>query len=361
MEKKTAFVIMPFDKAFDSIYKKFIKESLEEVGFKTVRADDISNQQNILQIIVSGINSADLVVADLTNSNPNVYYEVGIAHTLNKPTIFLIQEVDDIPFDLRSYNVLWYSTHFEQFEESRKKLTKIAQEFFKDEILYSNPVNDFLAAGHHLELRPSTEIQTTEKQNQLARDSGENKGYIDHILAVEEGYARLTEAMNTIVEAQKQITSETYNFGDRIKKAKSSGGSKTTSQIMALCQVYSKQLDVYSDVLKRGNDDYESVSKNVQNSLEYIVIFQHKFSEENKDQTKSFLDNLIPLKHNMVELSIAVSNQRAQIDESITSFERKITLAAKSVMYELNRLAANLATFISSIERAFQAAEKLSS
>ena len=130
---------------------------------------------------------------------------------------------------------------------------------------------------------------------------------------------------------------------------------------MALCQVYSKQLDVYSDVLKRGNDDYESVSKNVQNSLEYIVIFQHKFSEENKDQTKSFLDNLIPLKHNMVELSIAVSNQRAQIDESITSFERKITLAAKSVMYELNRLAANLATFISSIERAFQAAEKLSS
>src|SRR6185369_5698014 len=70
-----AFVIMPFDIEFDSIYEKLIKKPLEEVGYDVKRADSLIDQQNILSAIVQGIAKADLVVADLTLTNPNVFYE----------------------------------------------------------------------------------------------------------------------------------------------------------------------------------------------------------------------------------------------------------------------------------------------
>ena len=102
---KSAFVIMPFDDEFDSAYELFIKEALEGAGFETRRADELVNHRNILQDVIAGIESADLVVADLTGANPNVFYELGVAHSLERPTILLTQSVDDPPFDLRSYRV----------------------------------------------------------------------------------------------------------------------------------------------------------------------------------------------------------------------------------------------------------------
>ncbi|GAI12942.1 unnamed protein product, partial [marine sediment metagenome] len=73
---------MPFDLEFDWIFNDLIKLALEEVGYDVKRADSILNQQNILKDVVRGIAEADLVVADLTGLNPNVFYEIGIAHTM---------------------------------------------------------------------------------------------------------------------------------------------------------------------------------------------------------------------------------------------------------------------------------------
>ena len=58
------------------------------------RAQDLSSARNILADIVQGIEGATIVVADLTDLNPNVFYEVGIAHALQKPVILLTQDID---------------------------------------------------------------------------------------------------------------------------------------------------------------------------------------------------------------------------------------------------------------------------
>ena len=78
-KKPTAFVIMPFGEGFDEIYNFFVVEVLSEAGYEVTRADDIRSCQNILKDIVRGIADCRLVVADLTDSNPNVYYEVKYA------------------------------------------------------------------------------------------------------------------------------------------------------------------------------------------------------------------------------------------------------------------------------------------
>lgn len=82
MEHKKAFILMPFTESLNDVYDFLIKGALVEAGYQVKRADDIKSQSNILEDIVKGIIESDLIVADLTDSNANVYYELGIAHAL---------------------------------------------------------------------------------------------------------------------------------------------------------------------------------------------------------------------------------------------------------------------------------------
>ena len=93
--------------------------------------------------IIRGICEADLIVAELTSLNPNVLYELGIAHGLNKPTILLTQSIEDVPFDLRSYRIISYSTHFALVGELRQDLSSIARKHTEGSITFGNPVSDF--------------------------------------------------------------------------------------------------------------------------------------------------------------------------------------------------------------------------
>lgn len=99
--KPFIFVLMPFDEKFDDIYKFGIKGAAEEVGAYAERVDEQIFTEGILERIFNQINKADLIVADMTGRNPNVFYEVGYAHSLGKIVLLLTQDVDDIPFDLK--------------------------------------------------------------------------------------------------------------------------------------------------------------------------------------------------------------------------------------------------------------------
>ncbi len=87
--KKNCFVMMPFGDKFNGIWKNVIKPSVEECGDICVRSDNIFNAGVIINDIIKCIRSADYLIAELTNKNPNVYYELGFAHASNKPVILI--------------------------------------------------------------------------------------------------------------------------------------------------------------------------------------------------------------------------------------------------------------------------------
>lgn len=103
--KKRAFVfvIMPFDKSFNDTYELGIKSACIAAGVDCERVDEQMFLENILERIYNQISRADIVVAEMTDRNPNVFYEAGYAHGLGKPVILLTKSADDIPFDLRHY------------------------------------------------------------------------------------------------------------------------------------------------------------------------------------------------------------------------------------------------------------------
>jgi hypothetical protein len=104
IDPRLAFVLMPFTDELTEIYTTLIKPTVEreEFGLVCKRADDMKSNKVIMQDIWKSICEARLIIADLTGLNPNVMYELGLAHTLGKETIMIYRKDEKIkfPFDL---------------------------------------------------------------------------------------------------------------------------------------------------------------------------------------------------------------------------------------------------------------------
>ncbi|MDX2115238.1 MAG: hypothetical protein SFZ24_06385 [Planctomycetota bacterium] len=103
------FVLMPFKAAFSDVYSVAIKQAAIAAGAIAERLDEQHFTENMIERIVNQIAKADLIIADVSSSNPNVFYELGYAHALDKPVIIISQDVDDIPFDLKHRFHIRYS------------------------------------------------------------------------------------------------------------------------------------------------------------------------------------------------------------------------------------------------------------
>jgi Asp-tRNA(Asn)/Glu-tRNA(Gln) amidotransferase C subunit len=115
---------MPFAPQFNLVYD-VIKEALKNIMMGGVyRADDLETSPAILERILDGISSAKLVIADLTGRNPNVFYELGIAHLFTKNVLLLTQDINDVPFDLRGLSCGIYSTNSKEDLDNLAKLVR---------------------------------------------------------------------------------------------------------------------------------------------------------------------------------------------------------------------------------------------
>lgn len=92
-----AFVIMPFSEEFDDIYQIGIKETAKNEKVTAYRLDEELFNEGMLEKIYKEIENSDFIIADLSNKNANVFYELGFAHAIGKLTILLTQNADDIP------------------------------------------------------------------------------------------------------------------------------------------------------------------------------------------------------------------------------------------------------------------------
>ena len=103
-----AFVVMKFEETYDDLYREVIRPVCEKSGFQVHRADDVFRPGIILQDIINSLLDSDLVIAEVTPPNPNVFYELGYAHALHKPTVLLARRGGELPFDISGYRVIFY-------------------------------------------------------------------------------------------------------------------------------------------------------------------------------------------------------------------------------------------------------------
>lgn len=107
-DAKMALVLMPFDRSYDDIYLSGMKDVLEKHNYNCVRVDERSFSGQIIDEIQRSILESDIILAEMTDKNPNVYYEVGYAHGLGKDPILITKQADTLPFDLHGYRHIVY-------------------------------------------------------------------------------------------------------------------------------------------------------------------------------------------------------------------------------------------------------------
>ena len=113
--------MMPFLPSFDPVYGA-LRASSESAGLRCRRADDIWENPAVMQDVVSLIDRSSVVICDCTGRNPNVFYEIGIAHALGREVILITQAEVDIPFDLRHLRFVTYLNNGEGLAALRARL-----------------------------------------------------------------------------------------------------------------------------------------------------------------------------------------------------------------------------------------------
>jgi len=120
---------MPFKQPFDAYYAEIFRPALESAGYAVGRADDLYGPRPIMLDVQESILRADLLLCEMSGRNPNVFYELGLAHAIGKPVILVSRDEEDIPFDLRHLRVLTYQAELPRWDVTlREKIVHAAQQ-----------------------------------------------------------------------------------------------------------------------------------------------------------------------------------------------------------------------------------------
>jgi len=127
IKQPICFVIQPFDNdgPFDKRYKETIEPALKDAKVHPLRGDDIPGIEQVIEKVAVGIEAATICVAEVSEDNPNVWYELGYAWAHDKPTILLCERSvrNNLPFDIQHRPVIFYRTDsISGYKELEEKL-----------------------------------------------------------------------------------------------------------------------------------------------------------------------------------------------------------------------------------------------
>ena len=127
------FVVMPFSAALTALYQDHLRLVAQSLQMTIARADDFFSSEQIMPEVWSAIAKAKVVIADCTGRNPNVFYEIGLAHALGKSVVLITQTPQDVPFDLKAFRCLEYEFTPRGMKAFEDALTKTLKSIFEYE------------------------------------------------------------------------------------------------------------------------------------------------------------------------------------------------------------------------------------
>lgn len=259
-------------------------------------AGDEDNQQNILADIITPIYSADIVLADLTGLNPNVMYELGIAHSFNKKTIMITRdELSSLPFDLKQYRAKDYSTHFKKFYELIVYLEKNLGGAKDGSVIFNNPVGDFLDKSkidpQKLFVRENIELDIPEK------------GFLDFLAEIEEDTQMMTTDIQTMSSEMAAMSNGMNECTKEIERVQKNGGNGTAAFLRKQSKKAAGFIEVFSKQLKAHNDTIVSLWSKIEKNTLGLLENDIATRAENRESLIEYITAL----HNM-QASIVSSN-----------------------------------------------------
>lgn len=355
MENKSkVFVITPFTEDFLALYEELKKTFKEDFDF--TNAGDLDNQRSILQDIVDGIYQADVIIADLTGLNANVFYELGLAHAMNKKVIIITQEIGELPFDIKSYRANEYSLQFNKLPKFIDELKKLLFGAIDNSVQYGNPVSDYIPNFYKDE---STTAQNGNLNDVIEDDSCDSsfvvedegeKGFIDYFADINENSSKITDEITSMGNEMNEMNTSINTVSNEIDHVKTQSGSVDASFVRNICRKLSSPVEIFAEKLKGHVTKIPGYWSIVENS--YLSTLDNKFFQQ--------VENIQELKESMKALNDmqdAINDSDENIEEFISvlrrsmGMERRLNKAISLLISEFEGYLLMTDTMSSSIDR----------
>jgi hypothetical protein len=324
MSQKQIFVIMPFRDSFFDVYNMIVRKLGNEFNFHTADVDD--GQQNIVDDIIQYIISADAIIVDISSVNANVMYELGIAHTLGKKTIVITQDdPQELPFDIKSYRVVKYSTGLVAFDDFVTGTLKgLLENAINNTAKFNNPVKNYFDNNSitysNFDIEPTQETEY---------------GLLDYGADVEDGITEIANQLLIVTEETIQLTNDMDKITKKINN--NSGGNGTASFIRKQARKAAILLNKYSDSLKTHNPELVKSWNILEVGYLNLLDSEYVVNQNNYETLKSNKAAFDAL-YNSMQGSLEKLTAFKQSFESLQNLQKELTYATRLVDDELSNL-----------------------
>lgn len=332
MNKPKIFVIMPFEEIFFDIFN-LLKNKFGDI-YNFSHAGDLGGQQSILKDIVLGINEADIILADLSFLNPNVFYELGLAHAMNKKVIIITQCLDELPFDLRSYRANSYDTRFSKIDILIDKLSELLSGAIDKSIPFGNPVSDYLPKFYESK-NTTNNISIDQKEiTKLVSTTKDKGGFIDYICDLGEGLEEMENVIGTIAADITNLGKEVCKKADQLQKDCDVSKLKNLPKGRKILREVAKNINDFSLKFKSNNHKLDIIWTKIENNFLYLLENQWLSVKENKKSLVNLIKSLIELKENITSSKTGI-NELSKGSEGIRGLERSLDSAILAMNYQI--------------------------
>lgn len=340
--KKKVFVIMPFQEEFFEMYEMLKIEFAEDYEF--TNAGEEGNQQNILRDIIEPIYRADVVIADLTGLNPNVMYELGVAHTFNKKTIVITKDdLSTLPFDLKQYRAKDYSVHFKKFAELLEYLKVNMDGAVDGRVSYSNPVKDFMTLA-------GVENGNWFSETPLKLEDNTDKGFLDFLADIEENVHSLAKDILQMTEEMETMSTGVSKSTEEIERVNKGGGNGTASFVRKEARKVAKFIDEFAIKLRNHNQTIETLWDEVERNTLGLLENQYAMHDNNKQSLVRYLISLKKMQNAIDDGNDSVEGLKQSMNNNM-GIERSMNQAIRFCVEDLSTYINNTQRISSSIDK----------
>ena len=348
--KPVVFVVTPFTEDFLALFEEFKRQFGE--SFEFTNAGDLDNQQNILKDIVEGIANADVIIADLTGLNANVFYELGLAHAMNKKVIIITQDINELPFDIKSYRANQYSLQFNKLPSLIIELRKLLQGAIDESVKYGNPVLDYAPNFQKPQIEKSVAqiaSDDTEEKDEILVEA-DDRGFLDYIADIEESSQIMNEEISAMGLEMQEMGQSVTNATAEITRVKGQSGSTDVVFIRNICRKLSEPIGQYAAKLQVHVNLISEHWDKIENS--YLELLDNQFVRQ--PQNIGELKKSIKALRGMQE---AIDQSNYQINKFVislqgsTGMERRLNKSINSLISELQTYLTMTDTIFSSVDR----------
>ena len=318
---KKVFMIMPFEDVFFEVFEMLKIEFSE--GFSFSNASQEGNPQNILKDIIKPMYEADYIIADLTGLNPNVMYELGIAHCFGKKTIVITQDdLSLLPFDLKQYRAMSYDTYFKRFHD----LILFLKGVLSDSVSFSDPVSDALELCH-------IEKRTSETDLDNVSDD-EDRGFLDFMAEIEENLDSLCKNIGEMNDDMNTMSKGIELGTSVINRIKASGEKGSTVKIRQEIQKVAGYIESFSSSLREKTATMNSLWDRIEKNTLSLIENPIARNDDNRDGFTTYLNSLYQLKEIIISNIPRIKGFQNVVDSSI-GLEKTMNQAIKFLDMDL--------------------------